>query len=252
MSCWNVSYLTQISNFVYTENQHLTGSYTIDYLIRHGRKDPKAYTWFVDVYLTCSVGRGHAAHLINTPPSDVFTCCDEVMVLWYMDNNWLVWADMKEKNITKGSTIASKYTVSGDKGGGSKCAGWNEQGKRRYNELFAKIEKSRSGQSGKAFDLHYATTRDPTKLSKNKKASKKVSQQPTKLRNTLSMLVSKSTTFSVGGPGSYTTPPTTNTSLQTTTSTATLVPPSTSVAGTPLTGVTAVKAVSGVTQQEAV
>jgi hypothetical protein len=99
--------------FVPKEHQDVNGSYTLQHLLTHGRQDHKAYTWFVNVYLTCTVGVGHDKGLIEKSPSDVFTVDDEVLVLWLMENNWEIWADMKKRNNTKTSTLNPKFTVTG-------------------------------------------------------------------------------------------------------------------------------------------
>jgi hypothetical protein len=47
--------------------------------VENGRKDPEAYTWFVNVYLKSAVGKGYDAALINNPVSKVFTKDDEAV-----------------------------------------------------------------------------------------------------------------------------------------------------------------------------
>lgn len=184
----------------------------MEYLVRYGRNDQKAYTWFVNVYLVCASGKKNQEKLLHSSPSQVYSICDEVLVLWFMENNWLIWADMKASSNTKKSSLEAKYTVPGDKGGGTLCAGWNEAGKLRYNKLFNKIEKARKSVAGKQFDDYYATTRDPKKKMGKKKAKPVAAPQTIKIRNTLSMLCGNTleTSTSSGETNRYITPPTTN------------------------------------------
>jgi hypothetical protein len=144
----------------------------VEYLVENGRKDPQAYTWFVNVYLKSTVGKGYDAALINNPVSKVFPKDNEALVLWYLENSGEVWADMQRTGNTKKSSVPKRYTVSGDKGGGQKLAGWSELGKIQYNELYRIIEKDRTSEEGIAFDIHYAKTREKDREGKNAKHRK--------------------------------------------------------------------------------
>lgn len=91
----------------------------MDHILKHGRKDKKAYLWFVNTYLRCSTVRGIENGLLHYSPSRVFTVCDEVMTIWFLENSWDLWMDMKANNLTRpnDSTVKTKYTVPGDKAG---------------------------------------------------------------------------------------------------------------------------------------
>ena len=177
-----------IAIFKIEEHQHSTGAPSLNHLTKYLRCDPAAYTWFVNIYLVCSVGRGQKNKLLTMPLSKVFTIGDEAIVLWYMENSWHIWKDMKETNNTKSSACVPMYTVSGDKGGGGKGAGWNELGKKRYNELFDLVENSRRSTTVPSFDSYYQSLLDPKKFAKTRKTSKPPVVQPTTTRNTLALL----------------------------------------------------------------
>jgi hypothetical protein len=192
-----------------TENQNTANAPDLDKMLK-GREDNAVYSYFVNVYLVCSKGRGVQKSLTHTPPSKVFTVCDEVIVMWYMENNWHVWADMKKTGNTKKSDVAPKYTVPGDKGGGgARYSGWNEEGKKRFNELFKTLQKQRQSVLGKSFDDYYISLRDGTNPSKKKKkTTKKKPTKPIKMMNTLESLVQSTNINSSDGmvectPGSY-------------------------------------------------
>ena len=150
------------------------------------------------MYLTCSVGGGHDKALITKSPSQVFTIDDEVLVLWLMENNWDIWADMKKRQNTKKSLVQPKFTVTGDKGGGSKFGGWNDVGKERYNALYDLIERERSGQIGPVFDNYYNDTRQAERESYTRNVKRKTAptmslKKPIKARNSLSKLCDEKT-----------------------------------------------------------
>jgi hypothetical protein len=169
----------------------LDGAPTLDIMLNQGRNNHAAYTYFVNVYLLCSKGRGGKDLLGHSAPSRVFTICDEVLVMWYMENNWHIWADMKSTKNTKTTSLIPKYTVTGDKGGGgNRYSGWSTAGKERFNELFKKVTKERESVAGAHFDAYYASLRVITKESKKKKKpAQKTPTKPIKMLNTLSSLV---------------------------------------------------------------
>ena len=159
-----------------------------------GREDKVAYTWFINTYLRKSVPRSVQRGLLNKAPSTVFTISDEAIVLWYMENSWEVWEDMKARNDTKNATIATRYTVSGDKAGGDKGdAGWSEEGKVRYNQLFDIIAKERDSKIGKDFDAYYLLSEKPTDVKAGKKVKQSCSGQHVTAKNTLSILYQNTT-----------------------------------------------------------
>jgi hypothetical protein len=171
------------------EHQQLSGAYAVDHILRCGRKDQVAYTWFVNVYLPCAVPRGVKGGLDTLPPSKVFTIGDEVMVLWFLENSWDVWADMKKRGDMKTSEVEPEYTISGDKSGGENGpAGWTERGKHRFNDLFDMVEASRRSKDGKAFDDYYVSTRNQGATKKKKKTRHATTTQPLTTKNTLAFL----------------------------------------------------------------
>lgn len=158
-----------------------------------GRADKEAYTWFVNTYLRKAVPRNVQSALFKSVPSKVFTISDEAIVLWFMENSWHVWADMKTRPKNEKSLVDPKYTVPGDRAGGDKgAAGWTPQGKDRYNELFDLVDEERKSKVGKEFDEYYALSKKPDdfKQTKEKPSS---SGRPVVARNTLSALCDFST-----------------------------------------------------------
>jgi hypothetical protein len=179
-----------------TEFQHNSGSFSLQHILRRGRKDKDAYKWFVDVYLSCGVVRGVKSGLQSRPPSTVYTICDEVLVLWFLESSWHVWSEMKSNKNTslKGSTQAPLYTVPGDKSGSvNGSAGWTERGKERYNELFDWVEQERDSKAGKVFDTFYIQQHQQANNTAGKKKKKApatlLTKKPTTTRNTLSRLI---------------------------------------------------------------
>ena len=118
----------------------------------------------MDNYLGCARvrGAGNSASLNSQPVSKVFTVSDETMVLWFMENNWDVWATQKANNNMNDHSVSPKYTISGDKGGNTRVGGWNKEGRQRFNELYDKVEEDRTSDYG-VFDSHYLDHRKSKK-----------------------------------------------------------------------------------------
>jgi hypothetical protein len=158
-----------------------------------GRADKEAYTWFVNTYLRKVVPRNVQSSLFKSVPSKVFTISDEAIVLWFMENSWHVWEDMKSKPQQEKSLVNPRYTVPGDRSGGDKgTAGWTMEGKDRYNELFDLIEEERNSQVGKEFDEYYALSKKPDDFKRTKEKPSSVGL-PVVARNTLSALCAGAT-----------------------------------------------------------
>jgi hypothetical protein len=184
-------------------NQSKAGVPSLDRILNQGRKDPVAYAYFVNVYLTCSRGRTVKRLLLNSPPSMVYSIGDEALALLYIENSRHIWENMKETGNTKKSSLTPKYTVSGDKGGGGeRYSGWNKEGRKRFNALFEKLEKERESEVGKVFDDYYESLRDKTKVCKKRKSKEitpSLSSPPAKVKNTLSTLLSAADNRSTTG-----------------------------------------------------
>ena len=166
------------------------------YLVETMRTDPLSFAFFVQHYLVCVLHRGQNT-LKHNVPSNVFTICDETMILWYLENSSDTWLDMMETGNTKRSEVKPNFTVSGDRGGSHRFGGWNNAGKARYNELFDMVEMDRKT-NGATFDDHYKMAFHRTgQLNKKRKASEAVPDNappPQMMRNTLSMLYSNEST----------------------------------------------------------
>ena len=94
------------------------------------RMDQESYRYFVNMYLVCVLCHGKSKNLKYDAPSDVFSVSNETMVIWFLENSWERWEDMKLKEDKNKSEVETLYTVLGDKGGSKKFGGWNEKGKR--------------------------------------------------------------------------------------------------------------------------
>ena len=161
--------------------------------LRH--KDQESYKYFVDTYLICILCHGKTKNIKYSSPSEVFSTSDEAMVMWFLENSWERWEDMKKNDNKKRSDIDTKFTVPGDKGGSKKFGGWNELEKQRYNELFDEIAEERESELVLAFDSYYQSKQDKNAKHKKKNDQTASTARATKsVRNGLAALNKKANT----------------------------------------------------------
>jgi hypothetical protein len=174
--------------------------------VNEGRKNQEAYAFFVKHYLVCAAGVRESNRLKHQEsPGAIYTCGDEALTLWQLENSWDVWSNMKARSsTTKSADVQPKYTVSGDKGGSKKFGGWNAEGKKRYNILFEKVEAEHDGPLFLTFDAYYTSLCTAgTSKKRKKKASLEPSQMasPLQMRNTLSSLYANNSMENQGDKG---------------------------------------------------
>ena len=78
--------------------------------------------------------------------SEFTTVSDEALAILIFENNLDTWKDMSEKNITKNSSVAKKYTNGGTSKGAvtssRRYQGWSSNGLKRFNELFDLVKEN--------------------------------------------------------------------------------------------------------------
>ena len=157
-------------------------------------------TYFVNTYLVCCLRHGIGKSLKRNTISNVFSISDIAFVLWLLENNWDHWTDMKNNGNTKKSMVKTKYTITGESGGSNKYSGWNELGKKQYNDLFEIVESKIGSPACITFEVEFLTVaKGNATTTKSKGKSNKADplldadgnpMEPLKVCNSLSTLAS--------------------------------------------------------------
>jgi hypothetical protein len=170
------------------------------------------YADFVVFYIGAVVGlRRFEKDKCRKKYSEYVTVSDEAFAVLTLENNWMRWMAMAKAKHWKDSPVPTKWTVTRDKptpvltGKSKKRAlvnhseterdknqqgpqarryrGWSAHGINRYNQLFDQIEKERSTNRGKRFEInllkHFQKAAENDSSSKRRKPQEEAPPLPT-------------------------------------------------------------------------
>ena len=115
------------------------------------------YFEFIEYFLSSVVGKNqYKMCRCEKKISEFATVSDEALAILIFENNLDTWKDMSEKNITKNSSVAKKYTNGGTSKGAvtssRRYQGWSSNGLKRFNELFDLVKEDRESNCANDFE----------------------------------------------------------------------------------------------------
>ncbi len=142
------------------------------------RRDYDSYTLFCNEILSCLVGRYHWNQLAwQQPVSQMTTASDEAFAHLIVENSWEVWKELAldpdphgcESSTHGESSLSTNSSPlwTGNSLAAKKYGGWNEAGKRCFNELFNLVVADRNRTLD--FELQYLQAKKLRNLRKKGK-----------------------------------------------------------------------------------
>jgi hypothetical protein len=164
--------------------------YSINSILRQGRRNAKMYKVFFDNFLPCVIKKSVFDHQVDVATNDRTLCTvsDEAFALLLLENSFDRWQDIyrlqkgvvtPKRGQKRQSDVPTRYTKGGivyDKTVKNKDPkGWSAEGILRYNELYAMVKENRK--TNRSFTTNWLVKKKENQLDAVQTRKRKRPQQ---------------------------------------------------------------------------